>query len=82
MSLPLDTLADLPKGTVVTFDRARARHSPAMGDRLWFAEMWTTEGIHYVCSVEADTPPTLHEMIDHAQAEPDAWFRKVKTPAA
>jgi hypothetical protein len=71
------TIADLPPGSVVTFDRARARHRPGMTPGLYHAELWTTEGAHYAAAVQADQPPTLHDLIAHADAEPAAWFLRV-----
>ena len=76
------TLADLPKGTVMTFDRARARRRPCMSPGLYHAEMWNTEGVRYGCAVTCPRPPTLHDLIDHAQTEPAAWFLITQTTDA
>lgn len=82
MQTTFTTLADLPKGSVMTFDRARARHRPGMTPGLYHAELWSTDGAHYASAVASPQPPTLHDLIDHAQADPSAWFLKVSTPAA
>lgn len=68
------TLADLPAGTVVTFDRARAQRRPLMSPGLYHAEMWTIEGARYGCAISCAQPPTLHDLIDHASTHRDAWF--------
>ena len=70
------TIADLPKGTCLTFDRSRCRAT--LGNHF-YAEMWTTEGAHYVATVEAATPPTLHDLIDHAKADTTAWFLRASS---
>jgi len=68
------TMADLPPGTVLTFDRARARSSDTLPANVYSAEMWTVDGARYRAAVECAHPPSLHDLIAHAQELPEAWI--------